>query len=236
MKNKDKGFTLIEIMIVIFLISIISYAVYSIYINALRSNKIEQDFLDMQQNLRASLYVASRDIRMAAYSGEAPFIRNVGITVATSTSLTFTMVNDLDGIDNDGDDEVDGADTNGGDISTIVYSLADADDTDTIAMEFCRQVDSGALQEIASNIQAIEFFYTYSDGSTSNRTPSAAQLSGNLIDSIQITLLARGDVIDPKLGGQNISYGPRPGNYTWNFTDNRHRQMISTRIFCRNIN
>jgi type IV pilus assembly protein PilW len=88
--NNKKGFTLIELMVAIAIGSIIMAAIYSVFISQQRTQINEQMTVAMQQTLRAAVYLIQRDIRMAGYDP--------------------TLIWGIDGVDNDGDAEVDEAD------------------------------------------------------------------------------------------------------------------------------
>lgn len=98
------GFTIIELMISIAIFGIVLTGVSSVYQAQIRSHYTQQQIMDMQQNIRAALYLMEREIKMAGLnpSGAA----NIGITLADAHTLSFNMdftggLND--GKDNDGD-------------------------------------------------------------------------------------------------------------------------------------
>jgi len=63
-----KGFTLLEILIAMVVASIVMAAIYSVYRSQTQTHRTQQLVVQMQQNMRAALYLMESDIRMAGYS------------------------------------------------------------------------------------------------------------------------------------------------------------------------
>jgi type IV pilus assembly protein PilW len=115
-KPNSDGFTLIELMVAIAISSAVMAGIYSMFIMQQRTQVTEQVAVDMQQTLRAAMYMVERDIRMAGYDPTLNWgfdgINNDG---DTDTDEADEKQNDreLDTIDNDGDGSIDGADADG---------------------------------------------------------------------------------------------------------------------------
>ncbi len=144
----DRGFTLIEILIVLLLVSILTAAIYRTFRDQQKSYMVQEEVVEMQQNLRAGLDIMSREIRMAGYDPAQS--GNFGFLTAAATSTSFT-------IDFDGNGGTPGND------ETITYRLVDYDG-DGIAAELKRTTTSMDLP-IALNIQAIGFAYGFDSDS-----------------------------------------------------------------------
>jgi len=67
-----KGFTLIELLIAMVVASIVMTAIFSVYRSQTRTYRTQQLVVQMQQNMRAALYLLESDIRMAGYSATDP--------------------------------------------------------------------------------------------------------------------------------------------------------------------
>ena len=67
-----KGFTLIELLIAMVVASIVMAAMYSVYRSQTRTHRTQQLVVQMQQNMRAALYLLESEIRMAGYSATDP--------------------------------------------------------------------------------------------------------------------------------------------------------------------
>lgn len=64
--TKDiKGFTLIELMVALAILSIVIAGIYTIYNSQLKSYIVQEQVVDSQQNLRIAMNIISRDIRNA---------------------------------------------------------------------------------------------------------------------------------------------------------------------------
>lgn len=81
--SREKGFTLIEILIALAIMSIVTTAIYQLFINQ-QKTWVSQDLLtEMQQNSRVSIDTISRDLLMAGY----------GVTTAVETDSATTASN-----------------------------------------------------------------------------------------------------------------------------------------------
>lgn len=64
-KHRAKGFTLVELIIVITVFAVVMGAVYSLYQTQQRSAYSQDEIVEVQQNLRIALDTIARDVRMA---------------------------------------------------------------------------------------------------------------------------------------------------------------------------
>ena len=67
MIRKNKGLTLIEMLIVLVLASILLGALYRTLLGQQKSYTVQEQVVDTQQNLRAAIEQMVREIRMAGY-------------------------------------------------------------------------------------------------------------------------------------------------------------------------
>jgi len=63
--DNNRGFTLVEILMVIFIMGIVMGAVYSIYITHLRTSYTTDEVSDVQMNLKIAMDAVVKDLRMA---------------------------------------------------------------------------------------------------------------------------------------------------------------------------
>lgn len=66
-KDRNSGFTLIEIMVALTLSTVSLTAVYSAYNSQRQAHPIQEDVVEMQQNMRVAMYFMVRETRMAGY-------------------------------------------------------------------------------------------------------------------------------------------------------------------------
>jgi len=99
LKN-DKGFTLVELMVTVFLTAIAVIAIYRGYTAFSQSADAQQQTLEMQQNLRIGMYWLVKDIMRAGMNEEDEDAAS--FSEAFTNSLEFSM--DLWGAECDGGD------------------------------------------------------------------------------------------------------------------------------------
>lgn len=147
-KINNRGFTLAELLIGLFVSAIVMTTILSAYYSQNKSYAVQEQVAAMMQNLRAAMDIMIREIRMAGYdpTGTA----NAGIVTANTTSITITE--DLDGDGSFAGDE------------NITYALADSDGDGDNDLERNDNL-------IAENIDALDFLYLDETG-TSTAVPS----------------------------------------------------------------
>jgi len=96
---RNKGFTLVEVIMVAFMLGLVMASVYSLYGTSQKAASMEDEVVDMQQNLRIAMDSMTRDIRHAGFlssqkrdmgTGKGP----VSIDMA-SNGNTFQPVNTI---------------------------------------------------------------------------------------------------------------------------------------------
>jgi type IV pilus assembly protein PilW len=101
---RQAGFTLIEMLIALLILSIVSAVAYGIFASLSKSFTTQDVTAKTQQNLRIGIDFMARDIRMA---GLDPLdTANAGIINATSTSFRFTADKNMDGDVDDSAEDV----------------------------------------------------------------------------------------------------------------------------------
>ncbi len=146
LKNQQ-GLTLVELMVVMAIAGLVLAAVFQMYTFQEKNAVVQEQVTDLQQNLRAAMYLLQRDIRMAGYDPLAS--RNFGITGINLNTITFTG-------DFNTEDGVVGAN------ETITYSLFDFGGDGN--MDLARN-DAGVDELLAENIAAIGFAYAFDSDS-----------------------------------------------------------------------
>ena len=108
---KRNGFTLIELLVAMAIASFVMAAIYSFYRLQMKQYRTQQMVTQMQQNMRAGMYLLEREIRMAGYSEHNPkaaagFVANFASFGSTqedsgaatdANNIAFTVDNNNDG-------------------------------------------------------------------------------------------------------------------------------------------
>jgi type IV pilus assembly protein PilW len=213
----DKGFTLIELLISLAIFSVVTAGIAFAYQTQLRSYYTQREIIEIQQNLRAAMYLIERELKLAGLdpTGKA----GAGIATANSDTISFSMDftgGQNDGVDNDQDGVVDegqdGADNNGNGLidepdeaewyngstadanEQITYTLSnDANGNgrnDGVPTENNTGADCNLLrngQILAANIDALNFVYLDRNGAVL----PAPVADRTAIRSIQVSIVAR---------------------------------------------
>ncbi|MCW5200417.1 PilW family protein [Desulfobulbus sp. F4] len=91
---KSNGFTLIELMIAIAMVSLLAGAMYSVYSIQQKSYTVQEQVTEMQQKMRSALDIMTRDLRMAGYDPQgtcSPEIRE-----ADAQKIIFDICDPMD--------------------------------------------------------------------------------------------------------------------------------------------
>lgn len=89
MKKHNRGFTLVEILVTLAIVSIIMTVIYVVYSSSLQSYTTQDVAAGVQQSLRVGIEYMARDIRMAGF---APVKGAVfGIEEASASKIRFTQ-------------------------------------------------------------------------------------------------------------------------------------------------
>ena len=213
------GFTLIELMVAMAISIIVLAGIYAAYQAQLRSHITQQAVVDIQQNLRSSMYYIQRSLRMAGYNPagapaadvgfqadfsafSAPHSASGAVTDGANVAFTFDITGQhLDGIDNDGDGLTDEDDERVSD-----GTINETSENELVAF----RLNGNTLESwiftgpsaadydwlpIAENIQSLQFLYlldTDGDNIIDAQTDDPVA-SGNLanIRSVRITITAQ---------------------------------------------
>lgn len=93
----QRGFSLVEVLVVLAVMGLVMVSVYSYYLSQQRSSMVEEDVVEVQQNLRIAMEQISRDIKMAGFilpSGTNPVASfpsssTNGVTAADADVITI---------------------------------------------------------------------------------------------------------------------------------------------------
>jgi type IV pilus assembly protein PilW len=221
LKNRNDGFTIVEMLVAMAIGAIVMAAVYSTYTTQQKSYILQEEVSAMQQNIRAAMYYMTRDIRMAGCdpTGNA----NAGITAAGPTSISFTMDirSGMDPTNNTADGKTDGWN------ESITYAYNDA----------TKQITRGG-QALAENIDMLDFVYLDPNGNVLNPNRTSVPSAGiPSIQSVQVTVVARTGRGDQGYINSDSFFNQADKDnpiYTA-LSDRFHRKTLTSNIRCRNL-
>ena len=206
-----RGFTLVEILVAMVLSGLVLSGIYSTYQSQQRSYILQDQIAQMQQNLRAAMYLMTRELRMAGFdpSNKA----GAGIVAKSDTSLRFTK-------DDNGNGTVTDPVADPGE--DLTYSLYTSDGIQKLGRKNPTQ-----NQPVAENIEALWFVYLDEDN------VETATLTN--IRSVEITLVARAGR-ETKDYINTMTYFNKSGTIPFGpYNDGYHRRVLSEQVNCRNL-
>ncbi|OQY26015.1 MAG: hypothetical protein B6244_14425 [Candidatus Cloacimonetes bacterium 4572_55] len=208
LKNSE-GFTLLELLLALAIFMIVIGAAYSTFLSQQKSYMVQEQVADMQQNIRAGMFVMQRELRMAGYDPIPHVGLNPdGITALSSNQITFEYINDTN---------------NPNTLDTVSYSLYTSQGRQNLG----RRINGSNNYSIADNIDALDFVFFDTAGI---QTTSPTQ-----VVSIQITIVARANRDDLDYTN-TISYKNASGTEILApQNDHRRRRLLTTRVKCRNL-
>jgi type IV pilus assembly protein PilW len=222
----NKGFSLIELMVAVGLIAIVAAGLITSFTGQQESSISQKQVVEMQQHIRASIYIMNQEIRMAGYDPHGGLydaeITNAGDGTTSAKALTFTYVADDDGSDNDGDSTIDEE----GELKTISFYLYDAydDGDDDLGMK----VGNANVQVIAENIV----------NNLDQADPVYDPADAEYVPTFYFTYLdTNGDSttdIDD-IAAVRINVVAKVGDETTDYTTQNATRTVTTIVQCRNL-
>lgn len=82
----SRGFSLVELLVVVVIFGVVSIAVLDLYVNVVRSTTSSEEVVEVQQGMRIALEQMARDIQMSGFMVPT----GIPITVARNDLLTLT--------------------------------------------------------------------------------------------------------------------------------------------------
>jgi len=151
--TKNKGLTLIELMIAMAIIGIIMAAIFSVFNARQKSHRNQRLLVEMQQNSRAAVSLMKREIRLAGYDPTES--DNFRIDAAGNNSIQFTMDLNLNGVVDMMADEF------------VIYAI--------VGGNLMRNADT-----LAYDIEALRFAYAFdTDGNGQLETSATFDVDGD---------------------------------------------------------
>jgi len=176
-KNKENGFTLVELLIAMTIGLIILTALSSTFLMQRKIYDIQEQVVEMVQTARAAMDMMTREIRMGGYDPtDAGFD---GITYDADQLQIQANIDD--------DDDIINTDGSYDDNENITYTYYD--ENSAYPYQIKRKTGNGNFVSFAENIEAFTFNYLDSSGNATTTTSDIRQ--------IRITITVRSAKPDP---------------------------------------
>ncbi|MBF0257943.1 MAG: PilW family protein [Desulfamplus sp.] len=173
LRNKPKGFTLIEIMISLVISIILIGATYQVFINQNKSYIIQEEIVEMQQTLRGALVILERDIRLAGYDPQEANKDNPNTyAITTATDISFGFTADI----NENGDSPAANIPSPGETEIFLYELYDPvvyQGSTVYSLTRTPPPPLGVRRAIGMNIEDLRFAYSYDADTNGNIDRSA---------------------------------------------------------------
>jgi prepilin-type N-terminal cleavage/methylation domain-containing protein len=216
-----QGFTLVELLVVLGIVSVVMGAIYSVFVRSNRVYISQEEVVSAQQEALSALDILGREIRMAgfiaannqsgglepitapAWGGDADSAIEIAAVNDTAKTTTLAFKSNLDGADSDldGDDDTEAV--------RYVYYHSDHPDPN-LRNTLTREVltwDAGwvdpsgeGAEVFLENIQDLTLTYQMADGTTSVNPTNLEDIRGVVISLTAQTSIA----VEPFEGGKGI--------------------------------
>jgi type IV pilus assembly protein PilW len=231
--SNNRAFTLIELLIAMAISGIVMTAIYATYQSQQKSYLVQEEVAAIQQNLRATMYFMTQQIREAGCDPSGNL--NAGIVTANFNKIQFTEdVRDND--DTDADGIIPNGNTNDR-YEDITYSLETSGNTNNLHLEtvFVQGQPKGG-KTVSENIDALDFVYLDQSGNVLNDDGNGNVTTNiNKIRSVEVTLVVRAGREDLDYVN-NTAFKNQRENVILPAQNDHYRRMRSTvRIKCRNL-
>ncbi|MDO9228598.1 MAG: prepilin-type N-terminal cleavage/methylation domain-containing protein [Syntrophales bacterium] len=179
-----RGFSLVEMLIAMAVGMVVLGAMYSVFTIQDKTFANQENFVEMQQSVRAGMDMMAREIMMAGYdpagvnSDANPSNDFSGVTVNASQLQIREDIADLNGDGDTGDEN-----------ENIVYIYKYYDENSDYPYQIKRKTGDGSFQPFVENVQS--FTFQYLDGAGNVTTVSAN------VRRIRITITGRTAKPDP---------------------------------------
>ncbi len=246
----EKAFTLIEIVIAIFISALIGLIIIGSYITGNRINTNQEGVIEIQQNLRVGLQMMARDLWMAGYEISPHWSATSERSLNQINANTATPLSQRAGSDNIRIRYK--VSTDGGTTPTASAVVLYYVDTSSNLRRYFNDTTVETDDIIATNISALWITYfvnTVGDTSSEWRTepanpPSATPSSWTgitLTRSVGITLIGQSSKLNKDVTAEQVFREPHLGLDQITFpntdpADRYTRRMASTVVELKNMN
>lgn len=244
----SSGFTLVELMITIFISSLLTVAFYGTYVLQRASYAAQTQVTEMQQNIRAGIDTMMIDLRLAGYDPEGTAMAGGNIiTAARPDAFSFAADMDEDGVLGTAGTPATESEYFAYDIYTAangVSTLGRSSSMDTpiaVNLVSAGHYEAANHQPVADYIEMLEFAYVLADGSVVGDATASGDHDN--IRAIRVSILARSRTADAKYTNNDTyhtalgtDWDSSPGDDNDDgFGDKFRRRFLITQIELRNM-
>lgn len=176
-RGNHQGTTLIELLVALLIAGLVMAGVYQVYINSIRTNAVQEQVADAQQNLRVVVDQITRELRLAGYDPSTPGgIEGIqgplpGFTVSLWAGQTLSLRGDFNS------DNL---------VETLTYAIDNT--TDPLHPMLTRQEGGNPPAKFGPNIE--EGFFSFFD-----KNDNATAVPGN-VRRVSFSITGRTDKPD----------------------------------------
>lgn len=204
------GFSLVELLVALGISSVVAWAILSLQINQSKSAAVQAEIVAMQQGLRGSMTLVTRELKKAGYNPTNT--AGAGIATANASFIYYTT-------DNDGN----GALTEATEHAAFCFANNTLRFTEGSSNAVGNHATHAHL-DVMTDIEAVEFRYQLADGSwtLTPGTPADIRL-------VEISLLGRTRTVDPN-HKNTTTYKTASGASLGPYNDGFRRQMLTSTV------
>ncbi len=195
-----KGFSLIEVLIVMVIVGVILKGSYNTYINFNKNSVVQEQIAEMQQNVRVSSDQITRELRASGYRFGSPIVGVLGSSALPSITLDK---------DNPGNSvTIQGDFDNNNVAETVIYSIS-CFETPCTNPWLMRNYNGEGAERFAANITEAEFkFYGQNPGDATDlnfprNVNTAVQTKASDIRRVTLKVTGRSARHDPDYADNN---------------------------------
>ena len=206
------GFSLVEVLVALGISSVVAWAILNLQINQSKSATVQAEIVAMQQGLRGSMTLVTRELKKAGYKGDKSAAAGI-VNVNTNGNLIYYTT------DSNSDGFLTGA--------TEHAAFCFADNTLRFTEGNNNAVGTHATHahlDVMADLEAVEFRYQLADGrwTLTPGTPANIRLA-------EISLLGRTRTADPKYKNTTV-YKTASGAGLGPYNDGFRRQMLTSTV------
>ena len=220
-RNPTRGFTIVELLVAMVVALLALGAIYSTFLNQLKSYVVQEETAVMNQNLRIALFYMQREIRMAGCDPTG----NADARIITAGAISINFTEDVRGDFDESDPDGDTNDAN----ENITYCLK--------ANNLVKNT-GGGNQMVVQNIDALDFVYLDGSSPPNVLNPNGSSVPNESLDQIrtvEVTMVARTDRITLASKNNTAYFNKRGREILAPQNDNFSRRCLTVRINCRNL-